>query len=560
MTELLPPGGWIILTGALTAISCALVGSFLVLRRMAMLGDAISHAVLPGIVLAFLWTGSRSSPAILLGAGALGLLTAVITEFLHKTGRLQADAAIGVTFTWLFALGVILVSALAGQVDLDQDCVLYGEIAYVPWDPLVWNGMDLGPRPVWLMGGLTLLMLAFVLLGWSRLKLISFDPALAASLGVSVGLWHYLLMGAVSMTTVASFEIVGAILVVAMLVAPAATAYLLTDRLAVMIALAALFGVLSSALGYAMATALNASIAGSMGVVAGVLYALALVFGPRHGILARRRAMKLLPVAALLFLLFPPPAAAYDLFHPRPRESMRELSTDRPDITESPYTVDAGHFQLEADAVSFASNKEDDQTTETFGLAELNLKAGLTDRSDLQLVIPVFLRESSSEPSADGARSGVGDLSVRVKWNAFGNDAGATALAFMPFITLPVAADGLGVAEPTIGLIVPFSVDLAPGWGLGTMVEADWVSDGEDRSLDLVTSLVVGRDVTSTFGAFVEGVTVVSTAPDGPFQALLNGGVTLALSPNARLDGGVRVGLTDSTEDLGLFLGLALRR
>jgi len=297
MTDLLPPGGWIILTGALTAISCALVGSFLVLRRMAMLGDAISHAVLPGIVLAFLWTGSRSSPAILLGAGALGLLTAVITEFLHKTGRLQADAAIGVTFTWLFALGVILVSALAGQVDLDQDCVLYGEIAYVPWDPLIWNGMDLGPRPAWLMAGLMLLMLAFVLLGWSRLKLISFDPALAASLGVSVGLWHYLLMGAVSMTTVASFEIVGAILVVAMLVAPAATAYLLTDRLAVMIALAALFGVLSAALGYAMATALNASIAGSMGVVAGLFYALALVFGPQHGILARRRAMRLAPAA-----------------------------------------------------------------------------------------------------------------------------------------------------------------------------------------------------------------------------------------------------------------------
>ena len=239
---------------------------------------------------------------------------------------------------------------------------------------------------------------------------------------------------------------------------------------------------------------------------------------------------------------------------------MRELSTDRLDITESPYTVDAGHFQLEADVVSFATHEESDQTTETFGLAEMNLKAGLTDRSDLQLVIPVFLRESSSEPSSDGARTGVGDLSLRVKWNAFGNDAGATALAFMPFVTFPVAGDGLGVPEPTIGLIVPLSVELAPGWGLGTMFEADWVSNGANRSFDLVTSLVVGRDVTTAFGAFVEGVTVVSTAPDGSFQALLNGGLTLAMSPDARLDGGVRVGLTDSTEDLGLFLGLALRR
>ncbi|HEX7879748.1 MAG TPA: metal ABC transporter permease [Candidatus Eisenbacteria bacterium] len=341
MTTLLPPGGWIILTGALTAISCALIGCFLVLRRMAMLGDAISHAVLPGIVLAFLWTGSRSSPAILVGAGALGVLTAVIAEFLHKTGRLQADAAIGVTFTWLFALGVILVSALAGQVDLDQDCVLYGEIAYVPWDTFIWRGMDLGPRAVWTLGGLTVLMFGFVTLGWSRLKLISFDPALAASLGVSVGLWHYLLMGAVSMTTVASFEIVGAILVVAMLVAPAATAYLLTDRLATMLGLAAGFGVLSAALGYGMAKALNASIAGSIGVVAGVLYGLALVFGPRHGILARKRALKAaLGVAAVAGAawssLAPGTAAAYDLLHPRPREEMRELATDRPDLTASP--------------------------------------------------------------------------------------------------------------------------------------------------------------------------------------------------------------------------------
>lgn len=561
MTELLTPGGWIILTGALTAISCALVGSFLVLRRMAMLGDAISHAVLPGIVLAFLWTGSRSSPAILLGAGALGLLTALITEFLHKTGRLQADAAIGVTFTWLFALGVILVSALAGQVDLDQDCVLYGEIAYVPWDPLIWNGMDLGPRPVWLMGGLTLLMLTFVLLGWSRLKLVSFDPALAASMGVSVGLWHYLLMGAVSMTTVASFEIVGAILVVAMLVAPAATAYLLTDRLAVMIALAALFGVLSAALGYAMATLLNASIAGSMGVVAGLLYALALVFGPRHGILARRRAVKLAPVTALLLLLFPSQAAAYDLFHPRPRETMRELSTDRPDITESPYTVDAGHFQLEADVISWSTDKEADQTRETIGLANLNLKAGLTDRSDFQLVLPVFLRESLTGPSFPGSvESGMGDISLRFKWNAFGNDAGTTALAFMPFVTLPTAGDGLGGPELTAGLIVPFSIDLASGWGLGSMFEADWVSDGETRSFDLVTTVVVGRDLTTTLGAFVEGVTVVSTAPDGAFLAQLDGGVTLALNPDARLDAGVNIGLTDSAEDLVLFLGISLRR
>lgn len=289
MSALLPPAAWIILAGALTAIAGALVGSFLVLRRMAMLGDAISHAVLPGIALAFLFTGSRSSPMILLGAGLLGIVTAFLVELLHRRGRLQADASIGVTFTWLFALGVILISVFASQIDLDQDCVLYGEIAYVPWDAWTVGGVDVGPRAIWLLGGIVIINLLFVTLGWSRLKLTSFDPALATTLGINAGLWHYLLMGAVSMTTVAAFEIVGAILVVAMLVAPAATAYLLTDRLGWMIGLAGVIGAASAGLGYLLATLVNGSIAGAMGVVAGILYFAALIFAPRHGLLARRR-------------------------------------------------------------------------------------------------------------------------------------------------------------------------------------------------------------------------------------------------------------------------------
>lgn len=289
MSALLPPAAWIVLAGALTAIAGALVGSFLVLRRMAMLGDAISHAVLPGIALAFLFTGSRSSPVILVGAGLLGIVTAFLVELLHRRGRLQADASIGVTFTGLFALGVILISVFAGQIDLDQDCVLYGEIAYVPWDVWTVRGVDLGPRAIWLLGGIVLIDLLFVGLGWSRLKITSFDPALATTLGINAGLWHYLLMGAVSMTTVAAFEIVGAILVVAMLVAPAATAYLLTDRLAGMVGLAGAIGAATAALGYLLATWLNGSIAGAMGVVAGLFYFAALILAPTHGWLARRR-------------------------------------------------------------------------------------------------------------------------------------------------------------------------------------------------------------------------------------------------------------------------------
>ncbi len=283
------PDFWILLTGSLTAATCALVGCFLVLRRMAMLGDAISHAVLPGIALAFLLSGSRSAPVMLIGAGALGVLTAVFTEFLHKRGRLQEDASIGVTFTWLFALGVVLISAYAGQIDLDQDCVLYGEIAYVPWDTVILAGREWGPRAVWMLGTVLAVNLAFIVLGYKHLKISSFDPALAATLGINVTLWHYLLMGAVSLTTVASFESVGAILVVAMLVAPPATAYLLTDHLGRMLVLAVAIGVASAIGGYYLSVWLNASIAGGMGVVTGIFFFLALLFSPTHGILFRNR-------------------------------------------------------------------------------------------------------------------------------------------------------------------------------------------------------------------------------------------------------------------------------
>jgi manganese/zinc/iron transport system permease protein len=282
------PTLWIVLTGSLAAASCALVGSFLVLRRMAMLGDAISHAVLPGIAIAFLVSSSRAPFVMLIGAGALGVLTSVIVEWLHRSGRLQQDASIGVTFTWLFAVGVILITAFAGQVDLDQECVLYGEIAYVPWDTWVQGGRSLGPRAVWILGAALAFNVAWISLAYKELKLCAFDPELAASLGIPVAFFHYLLMAATSITTVTAFESVGAILVVAMLVGPAATAYLLTDRLSRMLMIAVGVGILSSVLGYLLAHALDCSIAGAMSVVIGALFALALLFSPTHGVLVRR--------------------------------------------------------------------------------------------------------------------------------------------------------------------------------------------------------------------------------------------------------------------------------
>lgn len=277
----------ILLVASLVAAGCALIGSFLVLRKMALLGDAISHAVLPGIAIAFLLAGSRSPLPMLLGAGALGLLTVFLVELFQRTRRLKEDASIGVVFPALFSLGVILISRYASQVDLDLDCVLYGEIAYAPWDLWLVGGTSLGPKALWVNGATLLVDLLLVGFLYKELKVSTFDPELAAAMGFAPVLVHYLLMGAVSMTVVGAFESVGAILVVAMLIVPPAAAYLLTDRLAVMLPLAMALGVASAIGGYFLARAWDASIAGAMASVAGGLFAVAFLASPRHGLAAR---------------------------------------------------------------------------------------------------------------------------------------------------------------------------------------------------------------------------------------------------------------------------------
>lgn len=278
---------WIILTGALVASTCGLVGCFLVLRKMAMVGDAISHSVLPGIVIAFLLSGSRDSLFMLLGAAAIGLITVFLIQLFHHSG-VQSDASIGVVFTALFAVGVVLVSMYTRQIDLDLDCVLYGEIAYVPWDTLHIAGVDIGPKAVWGVGLALLLCAGVIAAFYKQFKICSFDPAMAAAVGIPVALFHYLLMGLVSVSTVASFESVGAILVVGMLVVPPATAYLLTEKLSRMLLYSVIIGCSSSALGYYLARLLDASIAGSMICVAGGLFLLALLLSPSHGVLPRK--------------------------------------------------------------------------------------------------------------------------------------------------------------------------------------------------------------------------------------------------------------------------------
>ena len=285
---------YIILTASLFAISCGLLGCFLILRKMAMVGDAISHAVLPGIVIAFLLTGTRDSFEMIIGAALLGIFSTFLIEFFHNKAGLQTDAAIGVTFTWLFALGVILISVFAGQVDLDQECVLYGEIAYVPID--LWiadSGTIMGPRALWVSALTLIVNILFIRIGFKQLHLTTFDPAFAATIGISVSLWNYLLMGAVSMTTVAAFDSVGAILVVALLVAPPATAYLLTDNFRKMMLITVVIAVISSTLGYFLAVLLDGSIAGAVVTITGILFMFAFLFSPTNGILMKKRMQRL---------------------------------------------------------------------------------------------------------------------------------------------------------------------------------------------------------------------------------------------------------------------------
>jgi manganese/zinc/iron transport system permease protein len=279
----------IVTTAALVAVPCALLGTFLVLRQMAMMGDALSHAVLPGIVIAFFITESLGPVVALAGAGVFGLLTVALVETLKNTGRVKEDSSIGAVFTALFALGVFLISRFATDVHLDLQHVLYGQIAFAPLNYLTVGGVTLGPRSFWTLGIVAVLVVAFVLLFYKELKVSTFDAGLAAAMGFSPVLVHYLLMGVVSVTVVGAFDSVGAILVVALLTAPAATAYLLTDRLWVMMTLSVVIGAASAVVGYYVSALLDVSIAGMMAVVAGAFFVIALLLSPSRGLVVNLR-------------------------------------------------------------------------------------------------------------------------------------------------------------------------------------------------------------------------------------------------------------------------------
>lgn len=276
------------LVAILVAAACAVPGVFLVLRRMSLVSDAISHTVLFGIVIGFSLVGDLKSPLLFVAAVLSGVLTVSLSELLLRTRRVKADAAIGLVFPALFSIAVIIISRSFSGVHLDTDAVLLGELAFAPFNRATYVGFNL-PQGIWVMGLILLLNIGLVAVFYKELKLATFDAALAAALGFTPSLIHYGLMTMVSVTAVGAFDHVGAILVVALMIAPPATAYLLTDRLSVMLVLSIIIGVASAISGYGVASLIgNVNIAGSMATMTGVFFLLALVFAPQRGLIARR--------------------------------------------------------------------------------------------------------------------------------------------------------------------------------------------------------------------------------------------------------------------------------
>lgn len=279
----------IILVGIIVATACALPGVFLVLRRMALMSDAITHTVLLGIVIAFFVVEDLSSPVLIVGAAVVGLGTVWLVEAVHRTRLVAEDTAIGLIFPLLFSIAIILISRYAGDVHLDTDAVLLGEIALAPQRRLIVAGWDFGPQAAWMMGTILVANLIFIRTFFKELKLTTFDPTLAAALGFSPAIVHYALMGLVSVTAVGAFDAVGSILVVALMVGPPATGYLMTNDLRRMIGYSVGIAVLSAISGYWVAHLLDVSIAGSMAGAVGVLFTGVLVFVPERGIVAVAR-------------------------------------------------------------------------------------------------------------------------------------------------------------------------------------------------------------------------------------------------------------------------------
>lgn len=257
----------------------------------------------------------------------------------------------------------------------------------------------------------------------------------------------------------------------------------------------------------------------------------------------------------------------FHLLNPTPRTLLRPMSTDRPDKTETPYTVDAGHFQVEMDVVTYGADRESvgGRTVEAegWGFFPANLKLGLRHNVDLHVMLPGYTSsrvEDHGEPAVERAR-GFGDVVLRSKANVWGNDGGPTALGVMPFVKLPTNEDGLGNNSVEGGLIVPLAVELPRGWDMGLMAEVDVVRNRFDGGYhpEFVQTVAFGHDIVGRLGGYVEFFSQVSAERGGVWIGTVGLGLTYAISGDLQLDAGVNVGVTRAGEDINPFLGVSYR-
>jgi hypothetical protein len=263
----------------------------------------------------------------------------------------------------------------------------------------------------------------------------------------------------------------------------------------------------------------------------------------------------------------PSPAAvdksAYNLFNPTPAERMRELTTDRPDKTESPYTVDAGHFQIEMDFAVLTLDRADGVRSRTWNVAPINVKAGLFNNVDLQVIFGSYLQQRMEEsaPRTTKTTSGAGDLTTRLKVNLWGNDGGSTAFGLIPFLTAPTNTNGLGNRAVAGGVIFPFAIALPGGWDMGLETEADFLRGDADAGyhVEFVNSVTCGHGIVGRLEGYLEFFSSVSTERGSRWVGTVDGGLVYHLAKNVQLDAGCNVGTTRSADDLEPFAGLSVR-
>lgn len=262
----------------LTAVACSLIGVFLVLRKSALISEAISHSVMFGVVTAYIIAKSYSSIYLITGAVLTGLLTVIFTEMFTRNKLIKRDSAIGLIYPLLFSVGIILLTKYAYNVHIDTNSVLLGEIIYAPFNRVELFGFDIGSVSLITISIILVIDLIFIILFFKELKITSFEPEFAKSLGISTSLINYSFITLVSVTIVGAFDSVGSILVISLIIVPPATAYLISKNLIKMIIISVILSALAALSGYWTAHFTDASVSGAISVIAGSIFLIIFIF------------------------------------------------------------------------------------------------------------------------------------------------------------------------------------------------------------------------------------------------------------------------------------------